>query len=117
MQVMLGLDLNYREKLEKDDIQGVHPQIMIEGEWLMTTKEKICYFMTIQSLDAEKIETINEMRFGSFHKMGCPHLFEEVCLLMMNNIDPLNQTVVINERCYGVTTIDFEHVMGLRDEG
>lgn len=36
---------------------------------------------------------------------------------MMNKIDPLNQTVVINGRCYGVTTIDFEHVMGLRDGG
>lgn len=40
MQVMLGLDLNYGEKMEKDDIQGVHPQIMIGGEWLLTTKEK-----------------------------------------------------------------------------
>ncbi|KAK9931100.1 hypothetical protein M0R45_018395 [Rubus argutus] len=91
---------------------------MIKGDWLMKSKEKIGDFITtVEALNSEKIEVVNDLGFGSLHKMGCRHLFEDVCLLMMNNIDPLNQNVVINTRCISITTIDFERVMGLKDGG
>lgn len=120
VQVMLGFDLNCggEENEEHGHVEGINIGTMIRGDWLLKSKDKIVDFIsTTKALNSDKTEAVNELGFGGLHKMGCPHLFEDVCLLMLNSIDPLNQNVVINGRCISITTIDFERVMGLKDGG
>lgn len=99
-------------------MQGVDKGNMFRGEWIAKAKGRIVDFMnTIETLEGKKIDAINAMGFGTLHKIGCPDIFEDVCEMMMNNIDPHKQTVVIHGRSYEIKAIDFERVMGLKDGG
>ncbi|PRQ24049.1 putative Ulp1 peptidase [Rosa chinensis] len=72
---------------------------------------------TIVSLPLEKISAIRDMGFGPLQTIGCPNLYEDVCHMMLNNLEPLNQTVVIHGRTFCITASDFERIMGVKDGG
>ncbi|KAK9943737.1 hypothetical protein M0R45_009337 [Rubus argutus] len=68
-------------------------------------------------LQPNKTPAILDTGFGMLQMVRCPHLFEDVCRMMMNNIDPFNQTVVIHGLTHIITPKDFERVIGSRTVG
>lgn len=92
--------------------------IMDRCQMYTTASEHIAEFSkTVVGLQGEKKSAIWEMGFGAIQNIGCPKLYEQVCAMMLQNLDPLNQTVEIHGRTLPITVSHFARVMGIKDGG
>lgn len=75
------------------------------------------FFNTVESLTTNKVVAICEMGFGALQLIGCPKLYPKVCQLMVEGLDPLNETVRIHGKNFVIKSSDFARIMGIKDGG
>ncbi|KAK9932634.1 hypothetical protein M0R45_019861 [Rubus argutus] len=49
--------------------------------------------------------------------IGCPVLYSNVCQLMIDGMDPLNEKITIHEKEFTLRPSDFTQIMGIKDGG
>lgn len=72
---------------------------------------------TVRALSMNKVVAISEMGFGSLQLIGCPVLYPNVCQLMVDGMDPLNEKITIHGKEFNLKPRDFTRIMGIKDGG
>lgn len=88
-----------------------------EASWGIRAQPQIDFINTVRALPIDKISAIWEMGFGSLQSIGCPQLHDQVWKMMVDGLEPLNETVVIHGKTFSIHASDFERIMGVRDGG
>lgn len=72
---------------------------------------------SVCSLPPNKVIAICGMGFGAIQLIGCPMLHINVCQLMVEGMDPLNERVRIHVKDFFLRPSDFTRIMGVNDGG
>lgn len=71
----------------------------------------------VRALPTNKVVAISEIGFGSLQLIGCPVLYPNVCQLMIEGMDPLNEKITIHGKEFSMRPSDFARIMGIKDGG
>ncbi|CAL8174363.1 unnamed protein product [Prunus armeniaca] len=75
------------------------------------------FHRTVEKLSNEKRLVINAIGFGNMSSLSCTRLHRQLCQFFIQMFNPGTSSIELHKNVFGISVVDFGHVMGLKNTG